>query len=76
MRDTQQTAPTSIIGQIPREIVTIVATAAAIFGVVAIGGLIASALPPEVNSPWLVMASYAAPAAVAFVIHWWISQRH
>jgi len=75
MRDTQHTASTSVIGQIPREIVTIAGTAAAIFGVVAIGGLIASSLPEGIHSPWLVMASYATPAAVAFVIHWWISQR-
>lgn len=50
-------------------------SAATIFIVVALGGLVASALPPEIHSPWLIMASYAAPAAVAFVVHWWISQR-
>lgn len=76
MRDAQPAAPASFMRHIPREVITVVATAATIFLVVATGGLIASILPPEIHSPWLIMASYATPAAVAFVIHWWIDQRH
>lgn len=76
MQHSLEGAPASFLRQIPREIVTTVVIAAAIFAVVALGSLIASALPAEAHSPWLVIASYAAPAAVAFVIYWWTDQRH
>jgi cyanate permease len=76
MPQTLEGASASLLRQIPREIVTTVVVAAAIFAVVALGSLIASALPADANSPWLVFASYAAPAAVAFVIYWWTDQRH
>ena len=67
---------TAPLRQIPRELVTVVGSAAAIFAVVALGGLIASILPNHPHSEWMVFASYAAPAAVAFVVYWWAAQRH
>jgi cyanate permease len=76
MQQTLESGPASLLRHIPREVVTIVVIAAAIFAVVALGSLIASALPADAHSPWLVIASYAAPAAVAFVIYWWTDQRH
>ncbi|MFD1190611.1 hypothetical protein [Phenylobacterium conjunctum] len=59
---------------VPRELINIVGTALALFAVVAAGGLISSVLPDN-GSPWLFAASYGAPAAVAFVIYWWIAQK-
>lgn len=76
MRNGPLGALTAPLRQIPRELVTVVGSAAAIFAVVAIGGLIASALPARPHAEWMVFASYAAPAAVAFVIYWWAAQRH
>ena len=61
--------------QAPRELVVLVTGAVALFAVVALGGLIAAALPAKSHTPWLIMASYAAPAAVAFVAYWWTAQR-
>jgi len=53
----------------------LVTAAVSLFVVVALGGLIAAALPAKAHTPWLIMASYAAPAAVAFVAYWWTAQR-
>jgi hypothetical protein len=61
--------------QAPRELVVLITGAVALFGVVVLGGLIAAALPVKAHTPWLIMASYAAPAAVAFVAYWWAAQR-
>ena len=76
MRNAPVGGSASLLRQIPREILNILGVGAAVFAVVALGSLIASALPAEAHSPWLLMASYAAPAAVAFVIYWWMDQRH
>jgi len=76
MRNTPMGASASLLRQIPREILQILGVGAAVFAVVALGSLIASALPVEAHSTSLVMACYAAPAAVAFVIYWWCDQRH
>jgi cyanate permease len=76
MGNTPGGASASLLRQIPREILNILGIAAAVFAVVALGSLMASALPAEAHSPWLLIASYATPAAVAFVIYWWIDQRH
>jgi hypothetical protein len=61
--------------QAPRELVALVTGAVALFAVVALGGLFAAALPAKAHTPWLIMASYVAPAAVAFVAYWWTAQR-
>jgi len=61
--------------QAPRELVILVAGAMALFAVVALGGLIAAALPAKAHTPWLIIASYMTPAAVAFVAYWWTAQR-
>ena len=76
MANTPGGASASLLRQIPREILNIVGVGAAVFAVVALGSLIASVLPAGAHSPWLVIACYAAPAAVAFVIYWWMDQRH
>jgi len=51
-----------------------VAAVAALLAVVASGVAISAALP-QAASPWLVASSYAAPAAIAFAVYWWIAQR-
>lgn len=66
--------PAHLLRGIPRELINIIGTALALFAVVATGGMISSVLPPG-GSPWLFAASYGAPAAVAFVIYWWIAQK-
>ena len=67
---------TAPLRQAPKELVAVVGLAAAVFAVVTLGGLIASALPIKPHTEWMVFASYAAPAAVAFVVYWWAAQRH
>lgn len=59
---------------LPPEIVNIVGTVGALFGVVAAGAAISAALP-DPSSPWLFAASYGAPGAIAFAVYWWIAQR-
>jgi len=59
---------------ISAELGHILATGAALIGVVASGAAFAAALP-ETASPWLSVSAYGAPAAVAFAAYWWITQR-
>jgi hypothetical protein len=49
------------------------AFALAIFGVVATGAAISSAISSP--SPWLFAAAYGGPAALAFGLYWAISRR-
>jgi hypothetical protein len=63
----------SLFGRIPRELVTMVAFAVAIFGVVATGSAISSAITEP--SPWLFAAAYGGPAALAFGVYWALSRR-
>ena len=58
---------------VPVELLNILATIGAALGVVAAGAAISAALPQP--TPWMFAASYAAPAAIAFAIYWWIAQR-
>ena len=44
-----------------------------IFLTVIIGSMIAAKMPAQ--NPWLFMASYALPGAVAFSVYWLISRR-
>lgn len=54
----------------PIELIVVAAFVAAIFGVVAIGGAVASAIEPQ-SPPWYVTAAiYAVPALLAFAAYW------
>jgi len=66
------TAP-SLPRSIPSELVTTLAFAVAIFGVVATGAAITSAL--DNPSVWMTAAAYGGPAALAFGLYWAIAQR-
>jgi hypothetical protein len=59
--------------RIPSEIATMLAFALAIFGVVATGSAIASAIAQP--SPWLFAAAYGGPAALAFGVYWAVSRK-
>jgi hypothetical protein len=76
MRNTPLGALATPLRQIPRELLNIIVAAAAFFAVILLGGLIAAILPAQAHSPWWTLACYAAPASVAFVIYWWMDQRH
>jgi hypothetical protein len=58
----------------PPELGTWIAAATALIVVVLAGALISKALPAGA-SVWLVISCYVAPASVAFVARWWMSQR-
>jgi len=74
MAVTHTRAPSNLLRGVPRELINILGTAFALFAVVAVGGLISSALPDS-QSPWLFAASYGVPAAIAFVVYWWVAQK-
>lgn len=74
MAITHPRAPSNLLRSVPRELINILGTALALFAVVAVGGLISSALPDS-QSPWLFAASYGVPAAIAFVVYWWVAQK-
>ena len=57
----------------PAEVVTMLAFAIAIFGVVATGSAISAAIPQP--SPWLFAAAYGGPAALAFGVYWAVARR-
>jgi hypothetical protein len=57
---------------IPSEIAAMAGFAIAIFGVVATGLAISSAIPEP--SPWLFAAAYGGPAAIAFGIYWAVAR--
>ena len=59
---------------VPHEIAQRLSQAVALVAVVASGVLISAALPHGA-SIWFVASSYMAPASIAFVAHWWMSQR-
>jgi hypothetical protein len=59
--------------RLPDEIVTMLAFAIAIFGVVATGAAISSAIIQP--SPWLFAAAYGGPAALAFGVYWALARR-
>jgi hypothetical protein len=59
--------------RIPGEIATMLAFALAIFGVVATGSAISSAITQP--SPWLFAAAYGGPAALAFGVYWAVSRK-
>ncbi|HXQ45371.1 MAG TPA: hypothetical protein VN806_02080 [Caulobacteraceae bacterium] len=60
--------------RIPAEIAAMIGFAIAIFGVVATGAAISSAIPPTAS--WvLVAAAYAGPAALAFGVYWAVARR-
>ena len=57
----------------PAELLLIAGSVLGIFLTIAIGSVIAASMPAQ--NPWLFMASFAAPGAVAFAIYWLISRR-
>jgi hypothetical protein len=57
----------------PPELMLMVGSALGIFFTIAIGAVIASYMPA--HDPWMFMASFAAPGAVAFGAYWLISRR-
>jgi hypothetical protein len=59
--------------RLPAEVVTMLGFGLAIFGVVATGSAIASAI--QQPSPWLFAAAYGGPAALASGIYWAIARR-
>ena len=63
----------TLMRRIPVELATIAAFAVAIFGVVATGAAICSAMTTP--SPWLVAAAYGGPSALAFGVYWALSRR-
>ena len=63
----------AVVRRIPSELATIAAFAIAIFGVVATGAAISSAIVQP--SPWLFAAAYGGPAALAFGVYWAVSRR-
>jgi hypothetical protein len=65
--------PDSLIRRIPSEVATMAGFAIAIFGVVATGSAISSAITEP--SPWLFAAAYGGPAALAFGVYWAVSRR-
>ena len=75
MRNTLVQGKPARVRQVPKELVTIVSFAVALFAVVGAGSMISAALPGPV-SPWLVASAYLAPASMAFAIYWWIALRH
>ena len=59
--------------RVPSEIAAMVGFAIAIFGVVATGAAISSAIPPSAS--WmLTAAAYAGPAALAFGVYWAVAR--
>ena len=58
----------------PSEFVSILGILAAVLAVVATGAAMSAVLPAPAP-PWLLAASYGAPAAMAFTVYWWIAQR-
>jgi hypothetical protein len=73
MTQAQKPPALSLIRGIPSEVVTMAAFAIAIFGVVATGSAISSAITQP--SPWLFAAAYGGPAALAFGIYWAVARR-
>ncbi len=57
----------------PAEALLVGGSALGIFLAIACGAYISSFVPP--HNPWLFMAAFAAPAAVAFAVYWLISRR-
>jgi hypothetical protein len=58
----------------PSEFVNILGILAALLAVVGIGAAMSAVLPAPAP-PWMLAASYGAPAAMAFTVYWWIAQR-
>jgi hypothetical protein len=73
MTQTQKQSGLSLMRSIPSELVTLAAFALAIFGVVATGAAISSAITEP--SPWLFAAAYGGPAALAFGVYWALARR-
>ena len=73
MTQTQKQSGLSLLRSIPSELVTLAAFALAIFGVVATGAAISSAITEP--SPWLFAAAYGGPAALAFGVYWALARR-
>jgi hypothetical protein len=63
----------SVLRHVPREVLTMVGFAIAIFGVVATGSAISAGI--STPSPWLFAAAYGGPAALAFGVYWAISRQ-
>ena len=68
-----ETPPSRAALRIPSELITILAFAVAIFGVVATGLAISAAIARP--SPWLFAAAYGGPAALASGIYWMLARR-
>ena len=73
MTQAQKQPGLPLVRQVPQELVTMAAFGLAIFGVVATGAAISSAISSP--SPWLFAAAYGGPAALAFGLYWAISRR-
>jgi hypothetical protein len=73
MTEAQKQPGPSLMRNIPSELITMAAFAVAIFGVVATGAAISSAITEP--SPWLFAAAYGGPAALAFGVYWAIARR-
>lgn len=73
MADAPKQIVWSLIRRIPSELATMAAFAIAIFGVVATGAAISSAIAEP--SPWLFAAAYGGPAALAFGVYWALARR-
>ena len=57
-----------------QDVTNVVMAVAAFLLVLAIGTIIAAALP-EQSGRWMFGAAYLAPAGLAFAAYWWIAQR-
>jgi hypothetical protein len=73
MADSAWQALSSFVRRMPREVLTMLGFAIAIFGVVVTGSAISSAIPQP--SPWLFAAAYGGPAAIAFGVYWAVAHR-
>lgn len=67
--------PAAVRG-LPKELIAAGAAIVAVLVVVGFGALLSSALPAGATSPWMLIGSYLAPAAVLFVAAWLWAQRH
>ena len=65
----------NLLRHAPKELINIVGTGLAILVAVALGATLASALPADATSPYLFAGCFAAPAAAAFAVYWFVAQK-
>jgi len=75
MTDIANRGAGNVFRHAPKELINIAGTGLAVLAALALGAALASALPADAHSPFLFAGCFAAPAAAAFAVYWFMAQK-